>query len=154
MIAMRENSSDRIKEQKLLGSMADFLKCNYMQSPNLKKYRIDGWFHKGEQSTSRGEMIGWAECKWYGDGKKAFCALNVPKYMELIHLSETTLLPSYFIFREQGKFGYIVIHDGVMHRAKFTVWQTGGTAKGRTPNSDDIEPLIMFDKQEIKWVIK
>ena len=53
--------------------------------------------------------------------------------------------------REENRFGYIVIHDGVMHRAKFKVVQTGGTAKGRKPNPDDIEPLIMFDKSQIIW---
>lgn len=153
MIAMRETSSDRSHEQRLLVAMARRLKSQYKQSPNLKKYRLDGWFHDGKEPDSRGNMIGWAECKWYGDGKKAFCALNVPKYMEMVHLSQTTMLPSYFIFREEKRVGYIVVHDGIMHRAKFKVVQTGGTAKGRTPNPDDIEPLIMFEKQEIQWAI-
>ena len=151
MIALRETSTDRSHEPRLLVAMARYLKCQYKQSPNLKKYRLDGWFHDGKEPDSRGNMIGWAECKWYGDGKKAFCALNVPKYMEILHLSQTTMLPSYFIFREDNRFGFIVVHDGVMHRAKFKVIQTGGTAQGRKPNPDDIEPLIMFEKSEIIW---
>jgi len=149
MIQMRETQRDRHKENKLLYAMASHLGCQYKQSPNINKYRIDGWFYNN--GISGNEMMGWAECKWYGDGKKAYCALNVPKYGELINLSKLTLLPSYFIFREEGRFGYIIVHDGTMHRAKFKVMQAGGTAKGRTPNADDIEPLIMFDKSEIKW---
>ena len=151
MINMRETPTDRVKEKKLLSAMASTLNCQYSQSPNLKKYRIDGWFHDGKDSTSKGKMLGWAECKWYGDGKTAFCALNVPKYMELVQLSLITMLPSYFIFREDGRFGYLVVHDGIMPRAKFDVMQDGGTAKGRTPNPDDIEPLIKFHKKHIVW---
>jgi hypothetical protein len=77
--------------------------------------------------------------------------LNVPKYAELINLSEMTGLPSYFVFREQGKWGYIVLHTGSNKAATFSVIQTGGTPKGRTPNPDDIEPLIKFDKSCIQW---
>lgn len=151
MITMRETKADKSHEERLLIAMARHLGCTHKQSPNLKKYRLDGWFHNGAEPDSRGDMLGWAECKWYGDNKKAFCALNVPKYMEMVNLSQTTMLPSYFIFRENNRFGYIVVHDGLMHRAKFKVSQAGGTAKGRQPNPDDIEPLIMFDKSEIIW---
>ena len=129
---MRETSSDRSREQRLLAAMAKRLGCQYKQSPNLKKYRLDGWFHNGQDCDSRGEMIGWAECKWYGDGKTAFCALNVPKYAELINLSEMTGLPSYFVFREQGKWGYIVLHTSSNKAATFSVIQTGGTAAAPT----------------------
>ena len=152
MTQMRETAQDKVREEKLLRIMSEHLGCHYWQNPNLIKYRLDGWFYKPKfEGDNKGSMVGCAECKWYGDGKTAFCALNVPKYAELINLSEMTGLPSYFVFREQGKWGYIVLHTGSNKAATFSVIQTGGTPKGRTPNPDDIEPLIKFDKSCIQW---
>lgn len=148
---MRETVEDRAREARLLGAMAKHLCCSFTQCQNLTKYRIDGWFYlPRSEGDLRGEILGWAECKWYGDGKSAFCALNVPKYDELIRLSSLTGKPSYFIFREQGRWGYIVVQDGDL-KTPFKLVQTGGTPKGREPNPDDIEPLIMFDKDYIYW---
>jgi hypothetical protein len=152
MTNLRETAQDRTREKKLLRIMSEHLGCSFWQNPNLVKYRLDGWFYNESYNGScKGDMIGWAECKWYGDNKTAFCALNVPKYMELINISSLTKLPSYFIFREQGRWGYLILHNGVQTIAEFTVVQTGGTPKGRPPNPDDIEPLIKFDKSYVQW---
>ena len=88
-------------------------------------------------------------CKLYNNN--AHCYLNVPKFKELIDLSETTLLPSYFLFREYDRWGYIMIHDGFNIVCKYNTKLTGGTPNGREANPDDIEPIIVLNKENIIW---
>jgi len=93
----------------------------------------------------------WIECKWYR--REAHCYLNVPKFNELLLLSERTNVPSYLVFREYKRWGYIMLHDGSNIVCKYSVKILGGTPKNRVQNGDDIEPLIVLDRDDIIWCI-
>jgi hypothetical protein len=151
MIHKRETEADRSKELKLLRVMADHLQCNYKQNPNTYKYAIDGWFYSKTDNPQKGLMMGWAECKWYS--AKAHCFLNVAKYSELMGLSRCSVLPSYFVVREPGRWGYLELHDGFNQLGEVICVHEGGTPKGREPNEDDIEPLIKLNSDLIKWML-
>ena len=151
MIERRETEMDRRKEAKLLAAMAQNLGCQYNQNPNTHKYKIDGWFYQPSQhDPDKGKIVGWAECKWYN--KKAHFYINPPKYAELIQLCQITKLSGYFIFRESGRWGYMILHDGINPVARFQTVLAGGTPPNRAPNDDDIEPLLKLNEQEAIWV--
>lgn len=144
MIRFRETQEDLLRQKRLFEVFSKRLNVKYKQfSSHSKKYRIDGFCYKNNSIYS------WVECKWYS--KKAHCYLNIPKFKELIQLSDITLLPSYFLFREYDKWGYILLHDGKNIVCNYTVKLAGGTPEGRAPNEDDIEPLIVLDKKNIVW---
>ena len=147
MIVRRETQTDRTKEHKLLEAMAGHLECNFKQNPNTHKYSIDGWFYSKTENPAKGLMLGWAECKWYTG--KAHCFLNVAKYSELMNLSLHSGLPSYFIVREPGRWGYI----NLTYELGTMCVHEGGTPAGREPNEDDIEPLIKLDSDSIRWML-
>ena len=119
--------------------------CFSQFSSYSKKYRIDGFLYDKETN----DITAWVECKWYN--KIAHCFLNVPKFKELIYLSETTKIPSYLLFREFDKWGYICLHDGYKIKCSYKIKLTGGTPKGRIVNYDDFEPLVILDKKNITW---
>ena len=146
MIQKRETKQDLKKQQRLFEVFSKRMNLSYNQFSSFsKKYRIDGYCYDDKDK----KIACWIECKWYN--KKAHCFLNVPKFKELVKLSETTLLPSYLLFREHEKWGYILLHSGKNITCKYTVKLMGGTPKGRTPNDDDIEPLIILNKEDIVW---
>ena len=149
MIIKRETPDDRKREERLLQVMAKHLGLSYKQNPNTNKYRIDGWFYH-DQGSGKGLLAGWAECKWYTGKPHLF--LNVPKYMELINLAESSGVPSYFIFRKEGAWGYAVLHDGYKRSAQVMGVIDGGTPFGREPNEDDIEPLMVVISDSVRWM--
>ena len=61
------------------------------------------------------------------------------------------MLPSYLVFREYDRWGYILLHDGNNIVCNYTTKLIGGTPKGRIANDDDIEPLIVLNKNNIEW---
>jgi|TARA_R110000803_G_scaffold195240_1_gene258430 hypothetical protein len=147
---LRETEDDLKHEGTLAKAMASLLFCT--ASKAHAKYRIDGWFHQGN------ELKGFFECKWYTDNKKAFAMLNIPKFKELIDLSEITKKSSFLLVREKlkkdvgGRWGYIELHNGKEVCCKYECKIAGGTPPGRKPLPDDVEPLIVFDYKEINWV--
>jgi hypothetical protein len=143
---MRETPQDKQRELKLIRAFAKLLNLNYQQNMTHTKYRIDGWLYDNKKNVKA-----WLECKWYGDGKKAYLAMNPPKFNELIQLSIITNIKSYFIVREQGRWGYIQLHSGKETTAKYQIIIAGGTPNGRKPNPDDIEPLVKFDYHQVQW---
>jgi len=146
MIHKRETKTDLIKQKRLFEVFSKHLSSSYNQfSSSSKKYRIDGYCYNPVDTN----IICWVECKWYN--KKAHCFLNVPKFKELITLSETTLLPSYLLFREYKRWGYIPLHNGRNIVCDYKVKLAGGTPEGRVPNDDDIEPLISLSRDNIVW---
>lgn len=146
MVRFRETTEDLIRQKRLFEVFSNSLNVNYKQfSSYSKKYRIDGFCY----NSNTKDIINWVECKWYTT--KAHCYLNIPKFKELIDLSEITSLPSYFLFREYERWGYILLHDGKKIRCNYKVKLAGGTPKGRVVNEDDIEPLILLDTNNIVW---
>lgn len=143
---LRETKQDKRNELKLIKAFANLTSLNYQQNMTHTKYRIDGWLYDNNKSVKA-----WLECKWYGDNKKAYLAMNPPKFKELVLLSMITGVKSYFIIREHGRWGYIKIHSGNEITAKYSTVIAGGTPKGRKPNPDDIEPLIKFDYSQVRW---
>jgi hypothetical protein len=143
---LRETKQDKQKELKLIKAFANLTSLNYQQNMTHTKYRIDGWLYDNDKTVKA-----WLECKWYGENKKAYLAMNPPKFNELVMLSKTTGIKSYFIIREHGRWGYIQIHSGDKITAKYSVVIAGGTPKGRIANPDDIEPLIRFDYSQVRW---
>ena len=109
------------------------------------KYKIDGYLFDNTKT-----IVGWVEAKWYGDNKAPYCAINVPKFLELCNLSRELNIPSYFVCRRSGAWGYCVICDygfTIGHRVE----QGGGTPKHREKNHDDVEPLVFLNKDEFLW---
>ncbi len=144
MIKKRETKQDLVKQTRLFEVFSKHIKSSFNQFSSFSsKYRIDGYCYNDK------EIVCWVECKWYNNN--AHCLLNVPKFNELIQLSETTMLPSYLVFREHNKWGFILLHDGNNIICSYTTKLMGGTPKGRTPNIDDVEPLICLDKSNIEW---
>ena len=144
---IRETKQDRSNQKRILDAFANKMSLDYMEFSDMsRKYKIDACFTKG------GNIVAWAECKWYTN--KAHLYLNVPKFLELHHLSEHTGLPSYFLFRENDRIGCIVINNPKKQtRAKKQLIIGGGTQKGRVRNDDDIEPLFKLDKDDVNWII-
>jgi len=146
MIQKRETKIDLKKQTRLLEVFSNHLNVEFNQFSSFsKKYRIDGYFY--DKKTKN--ITAWVECKWYNN--KAHCFLNVPKFEELISLSRVTNLPSYLLFREYEKWGYILLHDGKKVVCSYNTKLLGGTPKGRVPNDDDIEPLITLSRDNIIW---
>lgn len=144
MIQKRETKEDLVKQKRLLEVFSKHIKSDFNQFNSFsKKYRIDGYCYRDKDITC------WVECKWYN--KNAHCFLNVPKFNELIQLSKNTMLPSYLVFREYDRWGYILLHDGNNIVCNYTTKLIGGTPKGRIVNDDDIEPLIVLNKNNIEW---
>ena len=146
MVRFRETTEDLIRQKRLFEVFSKRLNVNYKQfSSYSKKYRIDGFCYHSNTK----DIASWVECKWYSS--KAHYYLNIPKFKELIQLSDITLLPSYFLFREYERWGYILLHDGKKMRCNYKVKLAGGTPKGRVVNEDDIEPLIVLDTKNVVW---
>lgn len=135
-----ETSTSRSQEATLLNALARHLGLQYKQFPKCSgKYRIDGCL------VDVGMRIGaWAEAKWYPT-RNPYLAMNVPKYLELLALSERFSVPAYFVFRIPGEWGYCSVED-----IKEIKW-AGGTPAHREANDDDFEPLVFFDKTKVKW---
>jgi len=143
-MALRETSLDRQKQTRLFEVFSEKMNMSFNQfSSKSFKYRIDGYLYKDKI------IKGWVECKWYSN--KALLFINVPKYQELVNLSEMTGVPSYLLFREGDKWGVIIIHDGKNRVAKYEVKLLGGTPVNRVKNPDDIEPLMVLDRKQIRW---
>lgn len=140
---LRETKQDRSNQERLFIALSEKVGCQFKQFQSNGKYRIDGYLYNGRK------IIAWIECKWYNS--KAFCGLNVPKYEELVSLSERHKIPSYLLIREGDKWGAILIHDGEQVRAETMLMHTGGTPPGRKANPDDIEPIVKFENTAIKW---
>ena len=142
----RETPEDLLKQKRLLQVFSEKMDLEFNQFPSFsKKYRIDGYCY--DKKTYN--VVCWIECKWYNN--KAHCFLNVPKFNELIRLSELTKKPSYLLFREYDKWGYILLHDGFNITCSYSTKLSGGTPVGRVKNEDDLEPLIVLDKNNINW---
>jgi hypothetical protein len=134
-----ETPETRAKEARLLKAVAARFEASYHQLPsNSAKWRIDGCLIKN------GAVAAWVECKWYGDGKKAMCWMNVAKYMEMRTLKATFGVPCLFVFREDGRWGFIDM--GFDDRPPKIL---GGTPSHREANDDDYEPLIALDKSKV-----
>jgi len=144
---IRETEQDKSNQSRILDAFAKKFNLQYLEFSSFSnKYRIDACFWKD------GDIVAWAECKWYTN--KAHLMLNVPKYLELYHLSTHTGLPSYLLFREGDRIGSIIINNPKRNtKASKKIILGGGTQKGRQKNSDDIEPLIKFTEEEIIWII-
>jgi len=137
---LRETKQDRINQERLFKVFAEKKGWKYRMFPSTaKKYRIDGYFYDDKNNVKC-----WVECKWYSG--KAYLMLNVPKYNELKSLTASTFYPSILLFREGDKWGWIVVGS-----SKPKIKVMGGTPKGRTPNEDDIEPLVVFNRSDIVW---
>ena len=146
MVQKRETEEDLKKQKRLLDVFSKKLNTNYNQFSSFsKKYRIDAYLYDEQHKNIRA----WVECKWYNN--KAHCFLNVPKFKELISLSEMTNLPSYLLFREHNRWGYILLHDGLSVSCTYETKLLGGTPKGRVSNDDDVEPLVAINKRHIIW---
>jgi len=146
MIQKRETNQDLVKQKRLFEVFSKRMNFHYSQFSSFsKKYRIDGYCYNPENKN----ITCWLECKWYS--KKAHCFLNIPKFNELIQLSKVTLLPSYLLFREYEKWGYILLHDGKNIVCNYDIKLIGGTPKNRVVNDDDIEPLIILSRLDIEW---
>ena len=144
MARKRETKQDLIKQKRLFEVFSKHMGLKFNQFSSFSgKYRIDGYCYYGENISC------WVECKWYNN--KAHCFLNIPKFKELILFSKLTLLPSYLLFREYRKWGYILLHDGKSIVCDYKIKLMGGTPEGRKPNDDDIEPLIILNRANIVW---
>ena len=142
-----ETPLSRKRELKLIRAIAGYMGVDYGQvPPDSGKYLIDGWLHKN------GRVVAWLECKWTSDGSRCFAHLNAPKFAELCLLAALYKCHSYYIVREEGKWGYAIIHDGSRCMFDREVRITGGTPAHRPPNDDDIEPCVKIPKSEITWV--
>jgi hypothetical protein len=145
MATLRETEADKKRQTRLFEVFSSHKELNFGQfSSSNKKYRIDGYLYDESKN-----IRAWVECKWYNN--RAHCFLNVPKYKELISLSSTTTQPSFLLFREHNKWGYICLHTGLEKGATYDIRLTGGTPKGRVINEDDIEPLVVLHKKFITW---
>tara|TARA_R110002074_G_scaffold299362_4_gene470878 strand:+ start:221 stop:667 length:447 start_codon:yes stop_codon:yes gene_type:complete len=146
MIQKRETKDDLIKQTRLLEVFSKQLNLQFNQFSSFsKKYRIDGYCYDIHSKN----ISCWVECKWYSN--KAHCFINVPKFNELISLSKSTSLPSYLLFREYNRWGYILLHDGRNIVCNYEIKLMGGTPNGRIANDDDIEPLIILSRENIVW---
>ncbi len=146
MIQKRETDEDLIKQERLFKVFSKQMNFGYNQFSSFsKKYRIDGYCY----DVVNRNITCWIECKWYND--KAHLFLNVPKFNELLLLSQTTSLPSYLLFREHNKWGYIMLHNGENIACDYATKLMGGTPKGAVSNDDDIEPLIVLSSNCVVW---
>jgi hypothetical protein len=145
MIKKRETAGDLIKQERLFKVFSEHIGSGFGQFPSFQKYRIDGFCYNIESK----DIVCWVETKWYKG--RAHLFLNVPKFNELISLSESTALPSYLLFREYDKWGYVCIHDGKRTVCDYKTKLAGGTPKDKPVNSDDIEPLIILNRSGIIW---
>ena len=142
-----ENKTTRQKEAKLIQVLATHLGYSgYQFPPRSGKYRIDGYLTKDD-----GTITGWVEAKWYDDGKHPYCAVNATKYLELQDLAREFSVPSYFVCRRQGGWGFSTINNGIWNKHSVSLRIGGGTPAHRPPNDDDIEPLVFMDKDGFQW---
>jgi hypothetical protein len=145
MVTRRETKEDTDKQKRLFEVFSKKFNLKFNQFSSFsKKYRIDGYCYDDENKINC-----WIECKWYTN--KAHCFLNVPKFNELISLSELSKLPSYLLFREYDKWGFILLHNGKEIVCSYEIKRAGGTPKNRIENDDDIEPLIILNKKDVVW---
>ena len=150
MHVMRETNEDKDNQTVILDTLSAHLKCQYTQVETLGKYKIDGWLHSGKNTN----VLGFVECKWYG--KIGFYGLNLPKYIEGCLLAQYARVPFYYAIRVPGgdgrnRFGFITLHDGLWSPSDpVSITHTGGTQKGRQPNWDDVEPMVMLNKDDIQ----
>ena len=140
MNSWRETEEDKRKQRRLFEVFAKHKGMNFKEfSPKSGKYRIDGFLYNHNNT-----ITAWVECKWYNG--KAHLYLNVAKYNELISLSNISDAPSYLLFREGNRWGFVKIGD-----CGGKIKLAGGTPKGRKPNKDDVEPLVCLDREDIIW---
>lgn len=141
MHSMRETPEDKQREGLILAALAKYAKRDFQQVMTLGKYKIDGWLLQGN------EVKAWAECKWLT--KTGFYGLNVPKFIEGCQLAKYTHIPFIYAFRDPEGYGYIMVHDATWPVASTTFRLAGGTQAGRSPNWDDIEPMMLFNERDI-----
>jgi hypothetical protein len=141
---MRETQQDLANEAEILDAFCKKFKMKWVKLGNGGKYRIDAVLFKGEDPKA------WAEVKDYK--RTLFLGLNAPKYIEGCELANMSRLPFLMVFRHEKKIGYVVVHNGAWPECDFELKMAGGTPKGREPLPDDIEPIYLFSKSQIKWL--
>jgi hypothetical protein len=157
---LRETVEDKKKEEVILRALVwHFNKQNvnqneshsYQQVMTHGKYKIDGWVY-----NQNAEITHWVECKALS--KEGFYGVNFPKYIEGVNLARESGLPFLYAFcvksqKGNKKIGYFTVHNGIWEDCKQNLNRCGGTPPGRSPNWDDIEPMMMFiDATEINWI--
>jgi len=142
---MRETAEDLSNEAEILDQFAAQFMCGWRKLGSGGKYRIDAILHKNNA------MKAWVEVKDYESG--LFLGLNIPKYQEGMTLARDTEIPFLFVFRHEGRIGYIKVHEGgAWADCKVDIKMGGGTPPGRDPLPDDIEPLAFFSQDEVIWL--
>ena len=142
---LRETKHDLCNEAEIHDYFASTMKCNWHKLGNGGKYRIDAVLYRNA------EVAAWAEIKDYK--KSLFLGLNVPKYLEGCNLAQNTGKPFFLIFRHNGQIGFVKVHGGgPWSDCKVTLKLAGGTQAGRKALPDDIEPIYMIEKSEVKWL--
>ena len=142
---LRETPEDLKNEAEILDALCQKFSCQWRKLGNGGKYRIDAVLYR---KTGVG---GFAEVKDYKN--KLHLLMNIPKYVEGTRLAEVTEKPFIFVFRHQGKVGYIKVHGGgAWSDIKPELVMAGGTPPGREPNPDDIEPLFKFKPEDVIWI--
>lgn len=143
---LRETKKDLELEAEVLDYFCSQRGIQWEKLGNGSKYRIDAVLLQGK------DVVGWAEVKNYDAG--LFLGLNLPKYIEGCKLAEVTQKPFLFIIRHQGRIGYVKVHGGgAWSDLDVTLKYCGGTPKGRDPLPDDIEPMYLIDRSEVRWLL-
>lgn len=142
---LRETQQDLSNEAEILDDFAKTFKCNWHKLGNGGKYRIDAVLYRD------GEVAAWAEVKDYK--KSLFLGLNVPKYLEGCNLAQETGKPFFLIFRHNTQIGFAKVHGGgAWSDCDAELKIAGGTQAGRKALPDDIEPMYMIDKNQVRWL--
>lgn len=141
---LRETKQDLSNEADILDAFCKHFKLEWSKLGNGGKYRIDAVLFKGQDPRA------WAEVKDYK--RSLFLGLNAPKFIEGCELANMSNIPFLLLFRHEGEIGYLVVHNGAWPEADHTLKMAGGTPKGREPLPDDIEPIYVFSKSQVKWL--
>ena len=146
----RETEQDRRVQRKILEFFADFWQCNVTETPPIdkpggQKYRLDAWLTRKDNNA----RFCFMECK--GFTKAGFYGLNVPKYRDGCDLARAASVPFILGFSEPGRYGYVVVLDKDGKEAPSKSCVTGSTPKDRPKNFDDKEPMIMFQKNGVRF---
>jgi hypothetical protein len=140
---LRETPADLKREAAVLDAFAEKWKCSWRKLGNGGKYRIDAVMYRGK------DVMAFVEVKCHAT---SFVGLNVPKYMEMINLGQTTAIPCYFLIKRGDQYGYVSVWDHVWKGSSPKLRMAGGTPPGREPLPDDVEPMMMFSDSDITWV--
>jgi len=105
------------------------------------KYRFDAFLYRDK------EIVAIVESKRYSSDR--FFGLNLAKYQDMMEFYDRFDVIPIFLVSHDDRIGYINLAN-----ARPVIRMCGGTPPHRGPNPDDIEPMAMFRKQDIIYLVE